>query len=145
MVGVGMRDDCPVHRSPRIDVEPSRLAEQAFFVDHQQGPPLLAHTHRAEIRNCYGYRDFGEPPWPFRLTRWLFLRAWLGNERPSLLFDLATAWLIEHKILLPGVTTLTRLVARIRAERFAVQNREMVVVEVAVVGDFPVGSFHTLR
>jgi TnpA family transposase len=70
-------------------------------------------AHRAEIREAYGYGDFG-PPWSFRLSRWLFLRAWLGNERPSLLLDLATAWLIEHKILLPGVTTMTRLVARIR-------------------------------
>jgi len=71
------------------------------------------HEHRAEIREFYGYRDFS-PPWSFRLSRWLFLRAWLGSERPSLLFDLGTSWLVEHKILLPGVTTLTCLVARIR-------------------------------
>jgi TnpA family transposase len=77
------------------------------------------HAHRAEIRAAYGYEEFG-PPWSFRLTRWLYLGAWLGNERPSLLFDHATAWLIEHKVLLPGVTTLTRVVARIR-ERTARQ------------------------
>jgi hypothetical protein len=38
----------------------------------------------------------------------------LSTERPSILFDLATAWLIERKILLPGVSVLAWLVASVR-------------------------------
>lgn len=41
------------------------------------------------------------------------MRAWLYNERPRILFDLATARCIEQKILLPGVSVLTNLVANI--------------------------------
>lgn len=70
--------------------------------------------HMAQIRRKYGYRDFGKPPWSFRLSRLLYSRAWISNERPSLMFDFATAWLIQHKVLLPGATTLTRLIAEIR-------------------------------
>jgi hypothetical protein len=45
--------------------------------------------------------------------RWLYGRAWMAFEQPSTLFDLSTVWPVERKILLPGVTTLTRLIARI--------------------------------
>lgn len=65
--------------------------------------------HQALIRRQYGYRDFSWP-WTFRLSRLLFTRCRLSNKRPGLLFDLAASWLLQNKILLPGVTTLTRLV-----------------------------------
>lgn len=70
--------------------------------------------HAAFIREQYGYREFTAPLWSFRLNRLLYTRSWISNERPSLLFDFATSWLIQNKILLPGATRLTRLIAEIR-------------------------------
>ena len=62
--------------------------------------------HARHIQHAYGYHDFSDPREAFRLVRWLYSRAWLSAERPSVLFDLATARLVERKVLLPGVTTL---------------------------------------
>jgi hypothetical protein len=47
--------------------------------------------HARQIQLAYGYRDFSDPREAFRLVRWLYSRAWLSAERPSVLFDFATA------------------------------------------------------
>lgn len=71
-------------------------------------------THTQEIRQNYGYRDFNGQPYHIRLLRWLYSRAWISAERPSIMFDLATARCVENRILLPGVTVVARLVAQVR-------------------------------
>ncbi|WP_369784860.1 hypothetical protein [Klebsiella pneumoniae] len=50
------------------------------------------------MRQHYQYREVAWP-WTFRLTRLLYTRSWISNERPGLLFDLATGWLMQHRII----------------------------------------------
>jgi TnpA family transposase len=71
--------------------------------------------HAAEIRNHCGFRDFSDPSMQFRLNRWLYALCWTGTDRPGVLFDRATTWLITQKVLLPAVTTLERHVAKLRS------------------------------
>jgi len=80
------------------------------YLDRKQ----TRHAHRLEIQKEYAYRDFNDPIWRFRLSRMLYARAWTSSERPGLLFDIAMHWLVAHKVLLPGATTLERLVSQIR-------------------------------
>ncbi|WP_083505128.1 DUF4158 domain-containing protein [Legionella santicrucis] len=70
--------------------------------------------HTALIREYYGFRDFAEWPWVFRLSRLLYAKAWINNERPSLLFEFSITWLIQNKIVLPGESSLSRLISEIR-------------------------------
>lgn len=76
--------------------------------------------HQKKIREAYGYTLFGPEQW-LSLGIWAYRRSWAGNERPSVLFDLATNRLVEAKVLLPGVTTLERLIAGVR-ERVALRQ-----------------------
>ena len=70
--------------------------------------------HTVDIRLRYGYVDYADPQRKRHFLRWLFTRAWLGTERPSLLFERAVSWLRVEKVLLPGISTLERDVARVR-------------------------------
>jgi len=72
------------------------------------------HRHIEEICQLYGYREFSEPLIGFRFTRWVYTHCWTGTDRPSVLFDRATTWLLAHKVLLPGASVLERFIARLR-------------------------------
>lgn len=105
-----------------IDVPPNvvvYVAQQLNLKDVSCLPVYLERspTHREHagiIQRHYGYRDFSTQPGHCRFVRWLYGRAWVGTEGPSILFDLATAQLLEQKILLPGVSVLERLIATVR-------------------------------
>jgi uncharacterized protein DUF4158 len=75
--------------------------------------PKTAYEHQWEIRRECGYREFsaGEA----QLRAFLAARVWASAEGPRALFDRAVVWLVEHHVLLPGVTVLARLVAEVRA------------------------------
>jgi hypothetical protein len=71
--------------------------------------------HIAIIRERHGFRDLdADAAAGFRLVRWLYVLCWTGDDRPGLLFDRAITWLLAHKVLLPGVTTLKRPISRVR-------------------------------
>jgi len=66
--------------------------------------------HAEEIRGVVGLREFADSE--KELTAWVDARAWTAGDGPRAIFDDAVAWLFERSVLLPGVTTLARLVAR---------------------------------
>jgi len=89
------------------------IADPACLAMYREG--RVRWQHAREIRAGFGYREFTDPFVRFRLARWLYALCWTGTDRPSVLFDRATAWLVTEKVLLPGASALERLVARIRA------------------------------
>jgi len=71
-------------------------------------------AHMMEIRAHEGFRDFSDPGVGFRLTCWLYTQCWTGTDRPGMLFERATLWMLANKVLLPGASVLERFVSRLR-------------------------------
>jgi hypothetical protein len=82
------------------------------IADYAQGEQRWVHAE--QIRTEHGYRTLNDPKSGFALARWLYAHCWTGTDRPSVLFDRATSWLLAQKVLLPGVSVLERFVARLR-------------------------------
>ena len=68
--------------------------------------------HQWEIARAHRYREFASAE--AELSGRIGDRAWTTGEGTRLLFGGAVAWLRERRVLLPGVSMLTRLVATVR-------------------------------
>ncbi len=82
--------------------------------------------HGPRIRDHYGYRLFSDPRVSFRLHRFIYALCWTGTDRPSALFDAAAIWLLEAKVLLPGLSVLERDIARVRTRVAVHVHRRLV-------------------
>ena len=93
------------------------LAEQLEIAD----PSCVEGLHRtpdeplpAHVGDPHRARSAGVRRGRSGLEAWMDARAWTTGDGPKTIFDAAVAWLRERRVLLPGVTTLARLVARVR-------------------------------
>jgi hypothetical protein len=71
--------------------------------------------HAWEIQREYGLRDFADAEQ--ELAEWIDARAWTTGDGPKAIFDGAVGWLRDRRVVLPGATTLARLVSCVRAQR----------------------------
>lgn len=68
--------------------------------------------HQREIGRAYGLRPFAAVA--DELAAWVADQSWMTGDGPKALFEGAAAWLREQQALLPGITTLEKLVSEAR-------------------------------
>ena len=94
------------------------LAHQLGISDLRFAKPYLRRRstrfgHAKAIRGYLGYKDFDRLE-ILHLMRLLYARLLVSDERPIALFDLATHELVERNVVLPGATTIARIIVRVR-------------------------------
>ncbi len=90
-----------------------KLPEDTSLETYRVGNQRWIHTD--EIRQHYGYVEITHRRIAFVFSRWLYALCWTGTDRPSVLFERARYWLLSHKVILPGYSTLERFIAKVRS------------------------------
>ncbi|MFF4621839.1 DUF4158 domain-containing protein [Nonomuraea jabiensis] len=85
--------------------------------------PQTLYEHAAKIRTMLGYREF--PAAADEVATFIASRVREKRDSRRELFDRAVLWLIEHRVLLPGITTLSRLVTEVRRAELEAINRTL--------------------
>ncbi|MFI7454500.1 DUF4158 domain-containing protein [Nonomuraea sp. NPDC049714] len=125
MLGTFLAD--PTGDVPHVAVD--YVAEQLGVADpscikHYAERLPTQHEHAREIRELLGLREFAEAE--AELRAFVASRAAQTRDSRRELFDRAVVWLIENRVLLPGITTLAPLVTNVRAEQLAAINEHLV-------------------
>ena len=102
-----------------LDVPPAVVEFETAQLEIADPPCVKRYTERAktpcdharEIQRAYRLRDFAAAGGELR--EWVAARSWTSGDGPKAIFSDAVRWLREHDLLLPGVTTLARLVANV--------------------------------
>ncbi len=74
------------------------------------------YEHSWEIAAADGFRQFDSAEAFAEFGQFLNGRAWAIAEGPASLFTESVGWLRRHRVLLPGITVLTRLINTVRDE-----------------------------
>ena len=96
-----------------IDTLKSQLGLNRVDLEQYQNSKKTKLQHQDLICAHLGYRYFRGAPF-LRIARMLLLKLLISNERTDVLFDLITDDLVEHKVVLPGRTTISRIISMTR-------------------------------
>ena len=122
MFGTFLTDSGPVQVPEEvIRYAAGQLGVQEWTADKQYGDrPQTPYDHATQIRDLLEYREFSAAEGEVGA----FIASRVAKTRDSRreLFDRAVLWLIENRVPLPGISTLSRLVAEVRRAELAVIN-----------------------
>jgi TnpA family transposase len=90
------------------------IADASCLKQYAQREPTHR-EHAGQIQTKLGLKDSSQAEAELETT--LAAHAWNSGDGPTAIFQYAVRWLRENDVLLPGITTLTRMVARIREEQ----------------------------
>ncbi|MGB6162286.1 MAG: DUF4158 domain-containing protein [Pseudonocardiaceae bacterium] len=101
-------DEVVIYLAKQLDID--TIEQLGRYTDRRS----TRFEHQDEIRAALGLTEFSAQVEGF--TAWLDGLAYTTGDGPHALFAASVDYLRVHRVLLPGVSTLARLVAKVRAE-----------------------------
>ena len=110
-------DEIVVYLAKQLDID--TIEELRHYTERRS----TRFEHQEEVRAAFRLTDFSDQVQAF--TAWLDALAFTTGDGPHTLFAASVDYLRGHQVVLPGVSTLARLVARVREEVTARLHRSL--------------------